>query len=409
MAFRKAVREKLKARVAFIGPAGSGKTWSSLVLALSLGERVAVLDSEHGSARKYAGRVDEASGLTLDFDTDELDSFSPEAYLAKIEEAERAGYDVLVIDSLTHAWSGKGGALEIVDRIAARSQSKNTFAAWREVTPMHNALVDKLCGCKLHLIVTMRVKTEYILEETERNGRRTTQPRKIGMAPIQRDGLEYEFDLVGDLDEDHRFRVTKTRFSSLDGKTILKPGAQLGQLLLAELDVGVVPPQQSGPPVRAVATKIAPVENIGREYGDRGAAMRALRPPRNARTRTPAPSGSFETKFSSQAQWPGAQQWSGKPLAKADLDTLLQYGSYVKMAAAAHAGTPKAEQLLRHHARVEDAIALREPSLELGNDPAGLGDSGCDHCPSNPQCEHYEKCRAAEEAAQAAAAEGEAG
>src|SRR5690606_39492702 len=96
-----------------------------------------------------------------EFDVLNLDTFSPEVYIQAIRAAEAAGYDVLIIDSLSHAWVGKDGALEQVDRVARRMQSNNTFAAWREVTPMHNALVDAMVRSRCLLIVTMRSSTEY--------------------------------------------------------------------------------------------------------------------------------------------------------------------------------------------------------------------------------------------------------
>lgn len=215
--FAKATKHESKARIALIGPSGSGKTYSALRIATALGGRVAVIDTEHGSASKYAD--------VFDFDTLTPPDFGPLTYVSAIEAAARAGYDVLVIDSLSHAWSGKGGALEQVDAIAKRSRSSNTFAAWRDVTPQHNALVEGLLAAPMHLIVTMRAKTEYALEKDEKTHK--TEVRKIGLAPIQRDGIEYEFDVVGDIDLDHVLVISKTRCPSLDGAIIPKPGEEL--------------------------------------------------------------------------------------------------------------------------------------------------------------------------------------
>src|SRR5690606_31243306 len=159
-----------------------------------------------------------------DFDVCELESFSPRAYVDAIHAAAAAGYPVLVIDSLSHAWSGKDGALEQVERRASNAAGK--FGAWREVTPMHNELVDTILGYPGHVIATMRVKTEYLVEENER-GKKTV--RKVGLAPVQRDGMEYEFDLVGDMDHAHTLTVTKTRCSALDGKAIRRPGADVAE------------------------------------------------------------------------------------------------------------------------------------------------------------------------------------
>lgn len=233
--FTKAVKGKGKARVALIGPSGSGKTMTALLIAKALGSRVALIDTENGSASKYAGE----QGIP-DFDTLNLGEFSPQTYVEAIHAAEEAGFEVLVIDSLSHAWTGKGGALDQVDKASKRSQSGNSFTAWREVTPHHNALVDALVQCKIHLIVTMRTKVEYVLQTNERGKQ---EPKKIGLAPIQREGLDYEFDIVADLDLDHNFLVTKTRCRQLDKAAILNPDEKVGQTILAWLEDGKdVPP-----------------------------------------------------------------------------------------------------------------------------------------------------------------------
>lgn len=247
--FQKATRKQSKLRLALVGPSGSGKTFSALSIAKHLGKRIAVIDSERGSARLYAGRA-------ADFDVLELENYSPRDYYEAIREAEREGYDVIVVDSLTHAWSGKGGALEMVDNAARRSQSKNSYMAWRDVTPEHNALVDAMVGCKSHIVVTMRVKTEYVLEE-DKNGKKT--PRKVGLAPIQRDGLEYEFTVVGDLDLEHNLIVSKTRIEALDGAVIKFPGQQIAETILADLNDGE--PRTEAPPAatRELAQKAVAV------------------------------------------------------------------------------------------------------------------------------------------------------
>lgn len=226
--FKKATRKQAKLRLALIGPSGSGKTMSALQLARHLGKRVAVIDSERGSASLYAGEAGE-------FDVLELEDFAPQRYIDAIKAAEREGYDVIVIDSLSHAWMGKGGALEMVDQAAKRSQSKNSFDAWRSVTPAHNALVDAMLQSKAHIIATVRSKTEYVLEENDR-GKKV--PRKVGMAPVQRDGLEYEFTLVGEMDQEHNLVISKTRCNVVDGAVINKPGQQLAETLKAWLDSG---------------------------------------------------------------------------------------------------------------------------------------------------------------------------
>ncbi len=228
LTFQRATKKSARLRLALIGVAGAGKTYTALNIATNLGGRVAVIDTERGSASKYSDM--------FDFDVLELETFSPQNYVDAINAAEEAGYEVLIIDSLSHAWTGKGGALDQVDRIAKRSQSGNTFGAWRDVTPMHNALVDGIINARMHIITTMRAKTDYVQEKNEKTGRVTV--RKVGLAPVQRDGLEYEFDVVADLDQDNNLIVGKTRCPAVSGAVIPKAGKEIAQKLTAWLSDG---------------------------------------------------------------------------------------------------------------------------------------------------------------------------
>ena len=238
-AFKKATKEKLLLRICLCGVSGSGKTLTALKVAEGLGRPIRVIDSERGSARKYSDKVA--------FDVLELDGDqSPGAYMAAIEEAAADGWrGTLVIDSLSHAWMGKGGALEMVDRIASASRSGNSFTAWRDVTPLHNRLVDSLLAFPGHLIVTLRVKTEYLIEDT---GKGTKAPRKIGTQPVMRDGIEYEFDICGDLDLQHTLTVGKTRCSALSGAVFSKPGKDVAKILLTWAAAGVRHARPRPPP-----------------------------------------------------------------------------------------------------------------------------------------------------------------
>lgn len=243
--FRKATRRQGRARVALVGPSGSGKTYTALLLARGLAGpdgRIAVVDTERGSASKYAGAV-------TDFDVLELEQHGPADYVRAIEDAAAERFDVLVLDSLSHAWSGRGGALELVDRETARSRSSNSFAAWRTVTPQHNALIDAILAFPGHVVATMRAKTEYAMER-DKDGK--TTPRKIGLAPVQRDGVEYEFDVVADIDPEHRMIVSKSRCPELADAVLDRPGLEVGEQLRAWLDEGeaMPPPAPKAPSAR---------------------------------------------------------------------------------------------------------------------------------------------------------------
>jgi AAA domain len=224
MPFKKTVKQEEKLRMAIAGIAGSGKTWTSLTLATALanGGSVALIDSEHGSASKYAD--------DFQFDMQELSNFDPRNYIKAIREAEQAGYAVLIIDSLTHAWNGTGGALELVDMVAKqaaarrRKDTPNTFNAWSDVTPLQNKLINVILASPLHIIATMRSKTEYIVEK-DSDGK--SVPCKVGMAPIQRADVEYEFDIYADMNAENTMIIQKSRCRALSGKMISKPDGSL--------------------------------------------------------------------------------------------------------------------------------------------------------------------------------------
>lgn len=226
--FQKAVKSKEKLRLALDGPAGAGKTWTALTigsyLATADGGRVAVIDSERSSARKYAG--------DFDFDHLTLPDFDPTTYRDAIRSAIEAGYAVIVIDSLSHAWEG---TLDMKDRVQKRSISKDGFGAWREVTPVHNELVDTILRAPAHIIATMRTKTEYSVDKDE-NGK--TKITRLGLKPQQREGVEYEFDVVGDMDVEHNLIVSKSRCSALADAVINRPGEHLAKTLDAWLNEG---------------------------------------------------------------------------------------------------------------------------------------------------------------------------
>ena len=248
--FKKAVKEDAKLRMAITGPSGSGKTYSALSIASALanGKPVAVVDTEHGSASKYSD--------IFSFDTIDMHApFHPDKYIDAIAAAAKEGYSVVILDSLTHAWSGEGGLLDVVKTIEMRMKNPNSFAAWKDATPIQNRLIEAIVSGNLHIICTMRSKTDYVMQ-TGSNGKIT--PQKVGMAPIQRDGFEYEFDVVLDMDNDNNAIVSKSRCPELSGKVIPKPGKQVANILTTWLHGVPVAPKPLPKPT-VTATPAAPV------------------------------------------------------------------------------------------------------------------------------------------------------
>lgn len=233
MPFVKAERSKVKLKMVITGISGSGKTMTSLRIATGMGGKVALIDTERGSSALYADRYD--------FDIMILENHHPSTYVKAIQEAESAGYDVLIIDSISHEWIGRQGELEIADQEAARSASGNTFAGWRKVTPLHNAFLDAIIASNCHIIATARLKTEYEVVKDERTGK--TKPQKIGLTPVQKDGIEYEFSIIGTLDLTHKMVIDKTRFSEIDGMVLELPDEKFGEELVKILAVGYEPPK----------------------------------------------------------------------------------------------------------------------------------------------------------------------
>jgi hypothetical protein len=214
--FTKAVKYNAKGRIALIGPAGGGKSFTALVLARALAGpngKIAAIDTEHGSLSKYAD--------LFDFDVVELDSFSPQSFTDALHAAEDAGYAVFLCDSLSHFWTGKDGAFDIVDMAQARQ--KDQQAGWKAFRPQERTMVDDMIASSCHIICTLRTKNDY-QEQTNAQGQKKRV--KIGLAPVQREGLEYEFDLVGYMDEENTLSVDKTRCPTYSQKAFNKPDSK---------------------------------------------------------------------------------------------------------------------------------------------------------------------------------------
>ncbi len=205
--FSKATRKRAYLKLAVTGPSGAGKTFSALELAAGLvspGGKIALLDTENESASLYSDR--------FDFDTCPLfPPFTPERYAEIIAGAVDAGYEILVMDSLSHEWMGEGGVLAMKESRDARGG--NSFTNWAEFTPRHEKFKSAIQQSRIHIIATMRSKQEYVIEQ---NGAKSA-PRKVGMAAVQRDGFEYEFTTVLDIAMNHEAVPSKDRTGLFDG------------------------------------------------------------------------------------------------------------------------------------------------------------------------------------------------
>jgi ABC-type dipeptide/oligopeptide/nickel transport system ATPase component len=212
--FKKARREVVPAKIGLVGPSGSGKTYTALRLAggLANGGRIALIDTEHGSASLYADE--------FDFDQATMaPPYDPARFAKAIEAATGEGYGVLIIDGISPAWQGQGGVLDIAE---ANKKGNNSFSGWSVATPAHQRLVDAILSAPIHLICTMRSKTAWVMGEGNK-------PEKVGLEPVQRDGIDYEFSVVGELDVQHRMRVSKSRLRVLEvGQIVHEPSEGLG-------------------------------------------------------------------------------------------------------------------------------------------------------------------------------------
>lgn len=260
MAFTKAVRKKSKLRLGITGPSGSGKTMGALLIAKGLGGKIALIDTEKGSAQLYA----DDHRHPFEFDADDLNPpYTPESFIAKMTEAEQAGYDVLIIDSITHEWSGVGGCLELVDEIARARYRGNSWSAWNDVTPRHRAFIDAILRSPMHIIITMRSKTETA--QIEENGRKKVV--KLGMKAEQRDGFEYELTVILDVQHDSNYALpSKDRTGLFAGRDPFKISEDTGVMLREWLESGADPapePQTEGLSAEEVADWQAAIDGAG--------------------------------------------------------------------------------------------------------------------------------------------------
>ena len=200
--YRKAERRKAKLRLAITGPAGSGKTYSALLVAFGIGGKIALLDTENGSGDLYSSLGE--------YDVCSINApFTVQKYIDAIKDAEKSGYDILILDSISAEWAGSGGLLNVHTQLTSNNRN-NSFSAWGQITPKHNAFIDAIIASKLHIICTIRSKTEYAQIQNEKG---KTEIKKIGLGLVQREGIDYEFTTVFDLNQDTELRFLTVKCS----------------------------------------------------------------------------------------------------------------------------------------------------------------------------------------------------
>jgi len=208
---KKAVRERVFLKLVITGPSGGGKTLGAIGVAKGLAPtgKIGVIDSENRSASYYASR--------FDFDVIELEApFTTQKYLEALRAFIDGGYEVVVIDSLTHEWAASGGILDQKSQKDARGG--NSFTNWNEMKQLHNKFVETLLQSKIHVVCTLRSKMEYVMEE---GANKKIEVKKIGLAPISSDGMEYEFGVMFDVERNSHLAIaSKDRTGLFEGRSL---------------------------------------------------------------------------------------------------------------------------------------------------------------------------------------------
>lgn len=226
MQLRRAQKSIAKLRIGLAGPSGAGKTYSALLLANGLApwDKIAVIDTENMSADLYSD-LGAYNVYTLEA------PFSPDRYVAAIKECEAAGMDVIIIDSITHEWSGTGGCLQIQEKLGGR------FQDWAKVTPMHEKFKNALLQSKAHIVTTVRSKTDYMM--SDEGGKNKVQ--KVGLKQETREGFEYELTLSFDINIKHLAEASKDRTGLFaDGDPVVI-SQETGKKLLDWANTGLDP------------------------------------------------------------------------------------------------------------------------------------------------------------------------
>lgn len=251
---RKATRQKAKMRLGLSGPAGAGKTYTALLIAsgMTTWDKIALIDTENGSGDLYSG-LGEYNVLPI------TAPYHPQKYIDAIKECEAAGMEVVIIDSITHEWSGKGGCLDLHEQAVQSQRMQNSYTAWAKITPLHQAFIDAILQSGCHIITTVRSKTDYVL--AEKNGKQV--PQKVGMAAITREGFEYELTVSFDLELSHEAYTSKDRTGMFMGKEKFIPSADTGKAILQWCETGadVIKPKLPAATDKQVAAAAERIRN----------------------------------------------------------------------------------------------------------------------------------------------------
>jgi hypothetical protein len=226
MNLRKATRTKAKIRLGLSAPSGGGKTYSALLIAYGITEdwnKIAVIDTENMSADLYS-HLGTYEVLTLEA------PYSPERYIEAIHTCENAGMEVIIIDSITHEWDGKGGCLQIQEQLGGKYQD------WAKVTPRHQAFIDAILQSKCHIITTVRRKQDY---EMSKDSSGKTKVEKVGLKEITREGFEYELTVNLEMDTRHNVSVSKDRTGLFMGKPSFIPSIETGKMIAEWCESGI--------------------------------------------------------------------------------------------------------------------------------------------------------------------------
>lgn len=263
---RKAEKRQVKLKLGIQGPSGSGKTEGALALATNLwpDAKILVVDTENESASLYADRYS--------FDTIPLDPpFETVRYEYCVDYAVENGYDVLIVDSVSHQWDGEGGILRRKEELDRRPGA-NSWANWSLFTPEHTHFIETIKQAKIHIIATIRSKQDYVLEDSDKGKKK---PVKMGLAPIQREGFDYEFSLIFDVQMDHKATVSKNRTGLFEGKVVDLTDKKVAKQLRDWLESGTpadtpasapavtpAPPKPQPQPVSRNGNGYAPAQKV---------------------------------------------------------------------------------------------------------------------------------------------------